>query len=92
MNKTLKKIIAIVLTAIMLMSVAVVASAESYVDPDSGIIVEDVETTAPEAEEDNSVHHGGEYDNLFEIIAQFWVEVFNFFKYIFYDVFLGKPA
>ena len=25
-------------------SVAVVASAESYVDPDSGIIVEDVET------------------------------------------------
>ncbi len=92
MNKTLKKIIALVLTAIMLMSVAVIASAESYVDPETGITVEDVETTAPEAEEDNTVHHGGEYDNLFEIIAQFWVEVFNFFKYIFYDVFLGVPA
>lgn len=38
----------------------------------------------PEAEE------GHPY--LFEIFIDFWIEVFEFFKYIFYDVFRGDPV
>lgn len=87
MNKTIKKIMALVLTVIMLMSVAVVASAESYVDPETGITVEEVETTAPAEEEAEEGHR-----MMYQIFIDFWVEVFNFFKYIFYDVFRGVPA
>ncbi len=31
-----------------------------------------------------------EHRNLYEVIIDFWVETFKFFKYIFYDIFLGK--
>lgn len=29
---------------------------------------------------------------LFEVFIDFWVEIFEFFKYIFYDVFRGDPV
>ncbi len=86
MNKTIKKIMALVLTVIMLMSVAVVACAESYVDPETGVTVQEVETTAP-ADEPVEEHR-----MFFDIFVEFWEEVFAFFKYIFYDVFRGEPA
>jgi len=28
--------------------------------------------------------------NLFEVLIDFWIEGFNFLKYIFYDLLLGK--
>lgn len=31
-----------------------------------------------------------EHRNLYEIMYQFWVEIYNFFKYIFYDLPLGN--
>ncbi len=87
MNKTIKKIMALVLTAIMLMSVAAVAGA-SYVDPETGITVEEVQTTAPTGEDDTVEEHR----SLIDIFIEFWKDVFEFFKYIFYDVFRGEPA
>ena len=43
---------------------------------------EENKTNAPAEEE---VHR-----NLIDVIIDFWVEGFNFFKYIFYDLLLGK--
>ncbi|GEM_PF-2425244 len=31
-----------------------------------------------------------EHRNLYEVFFDFWVEIFNFFKYIFYDIYLGE--
>ena len=42
---------------------------------------ENMTTTAPVEEE-----HG----TITEVFIQFWVEIYNFFKYIFYDVYLGR--
>lgn len=44
-------------------------------------------TQAPVAEESEEDHR-----YLFEVFIDFWVEVFEFFKYIFYDVFRGDPV
>ncbi len=33
-----------------------------------------------------------QHRTLFEIIVEFWMEGFNFIKYIFYDLLLGKRA
>lgn len=43
------------------------------------------QATAPEAGEE-------EHRYFFEIFIDFWVEIFEFFKYIFYDVFRGDPV
>ena len=43
---------------------------------------ENMTTTTPAEEETHR--------NLYEVMFDFWVEIFDFFKYIFYDVFLGK--
>ena len=42
---------------------------------------ENMTTTTPEVEE---------HRNLYEVFIDFWVEIFNFFKYIFYDIYLGE--
>lgn len=42
------------------------------------------ETLAPETEEDHPY--------LFEVFIDFCIEIFEFFKYIFYDVFRGDPV
>ena len=39
-------------------------------------------TETPEVEE--------KHRNLIDVIIDFWIEGFNFLKYIFYDVFLGR--
>lgn len=85
MNKTFKKIMALVLTVIMLMSVATVAFAASAED-DPSIPVSEVITTDPPAEEPH------EHNSFFNLFIQFWLEIFNFFKYIFNDLLLGRPA
>ena len=38
----------------------------------------------------NAPEEVGEHRNLYEVFFEFWQTVFDFFKYIFYDVFLGK--
>lgn len=43
---------------------------------------ENMTTTAPAETE--------EHRNLYEVFIDFWVEIYNFFKYIFYDIYLGK--
>ena len=44
--------------------------------------MEENKTTTPETTENHGTVTGA--------VFQIWVEIFNFFKYIFYDVFLGK--
>lgn len=43
---------------------------------------ENMTTTNPAEEEGHR--------NLYEVFFDFWMEIFNFFKYIFYDIYLGK--
>ncbi len=43
---------------------------------------ENMTTTVPAEEK--------EHRNLYEVFADFWMEIFSFFKYIFYDIYLGK--
>lgn len=31
-----------------------------------------------------------EHRTLFEVFIDFWAEIFSFFKYIFYDIYLGE--
>ena len=31
-----------------------------------------------------------EHRNLTEVMFDFWTEIFNFFKFIFYDLFIGN--
>ena len=34
----------------------------------------------------------GEHRNFYQVMLDFWIEIFDFFKYIFYDLLLGKGA
>lgn len=68
MNKTLKKIIAIVLSVMMILSVTSVSLA---------------------AEEE--VPHE-DHPTMFSLISTFFWEVVEFFRYIFYGVWLGEPG
>ncbi len=43
---------------------------------------ENMTTTAPETTD--------EHGTITELFIQFWIEVFKFFKYIFYDIYLGE--
>ena len=52
-----------------------------------GAFAEDATATEP-APEENEQHR-----NMYQVIADFFLEIFSFFKYIFYDVFRGEqPA
>ena len=73
MNQKFKRIVALVLSLIMILSVAAVA----------------VNVFAADA---NDVEEPHEHKTFFQIFSEFFNEVINFFKYIFHDVFLGKPA
>ncbi|MBQ8504258.1 MAG: hypothetical protein IJ491_08275 [Clostridia bacterium] len=88
MNKTIKKVMALVLTVLMLMSVATTAFAASAED-DPSIPVSEVATTEAPADDSSEVEA---HRSMIDIFIDYVMEVFNFFKYIFYDVFLGEPA
>lgn len=84
MNKTLKKIVALMLSLIMILSVSAVCFS---VFAEDGAVVENTEDTAAPAESEHPAH-----TTFLQLFVDFFKEVFNFFKYIYYDVFLGKPV
>ena len=88
MNKTIKKAMALILTLIMLMSAATVAFAATAED-DPSIPVSEVETTEVPEEGGSATE---EHRSMIQIFIDYIMEVFNFFKYIFYDLPLGKAA
>lgn len=73
--------LALVLSVMMLLSVCAVGMS---------VFAEDGTTAVVETTEEESEHQP--HTTFFEITVAFWKEVFNFFKYIFYDVFLGLPV
>ena len=78
----MKKIISLVLALIMIMSVAVVGFSAMAADDDVAV----VEVAEGEATENTEEEHR----NFYNLIWDFCVEIYEFFKYIFHDVFLGK--
>ena len=68
MNKTLKKVIAIVLSVMMILSV----------------------TSVSFAAEEETVHE--DHPTMFSLISEFFSEVVEFFRYIFYGVWMGEPG
>ena len=85
MKKSLKKAIALILTLVMLMSAFVgVLSAFAEDEPE---VTEAADVTEAEKGEEDFEHN-----SFFNIFVRFWKEVLSFWKYILYDVLLGKPA
>ena len=78
----MKKIISLILALIMIMSVAVVGFSAMAADDDAAV----VEVTGEESTEDTTEEHR----NFYQVIWDMILEVYGLFKYIFYDVFLGK--
>lgn len=78
MKKNAKRFISLLLSVLMLMSV--MTAGVSALDITGELTPVEVEPT-PEAEENHPY--------LFEVFIDFWIEVYEFFKYIFYDVFRG---
>ncbi len=83
MNKTLKKLIAFVLVFALSLSVfagVFAVFAEDATVAEGTTVVEEIE------EEEYST------TTFFDLFVRFWKSIGDFLKYIFYDVFLGKPA
>ena len=80
----MKKIISLVLALIMIMSVAVVGFSAMAADDESVAVVE-VADANDATEETEEAHR-----NFSQVIWDMILEVFGLFKYIFYDVFLGR--
>ena len=80
----MKKIISLVLALIMIMSVAAVGFSAMAADDENVAVVEvaDANDTTEETEE--------AHRNFSQVIWDMILEVFGLFKYIFYDVFLGR--
>lgn len=83
MNKKLKKIIALVLSLIMILSASAACLSAFAADETA----DRVEVVGGSDEGDHPAH-----SSFTEIFINFYREIFNFFKYIFYDVFLGKDV
>ena len=81
----MKKIISLILALIMIMSVAVVGFSAVAADGEDAAVVEVTDVATEDGAEE-------EHRNFYEIIWDFLVEIYEFYKYIFYDVFLGKAA
>ena len=79
----MKKIISLVLALIMIMSVAVGFSAMAA---DEDIAV--VEAIEGEGTEEKVEEHR----NFYQIFWDFCVEIYEFFRYIFYGIYIGEPA
>ena len=79
MNKTLKKIIALVL--VLTLSVSMFAVSFS-------VFATEGTTVAADAGDEEERHN----TSMIELFVKFLKSVGDFFKYIFYDLFLGKPA
>lgn len=82
MNKTLKKLTALVLSLVLMMSVFAVGFS---------VFAEDTAATTVAAAEQETEKHE-DHRTFFQIIVDFWKEIGAFFKYIFYDMWLGIPA
>lgn len=82
----MKKIISLVLALIMIMSVAVVGFSAMAADDDVAITEVTDEATG-ETEETEEAHR-----NFYNIFWDFCVEIYEFFRYIFYGIYIGEPA
>lgn len=80
----MKKIISLVLALIMIMSVAVVGFSAMAADEDIAV----VEAVEGEVTEENEEEHR----NFYQIFWDFCVEIYEFFRYIFYGIYIGEPA
>lgn len=83
MNKTIKKFTALVLSLILLMSVFAVGFSVFAEDPVA-------DTTVAAAEQETEKHE--DHKTFFQLTIEFIKEIGSFFKYIFYDMWLGIPA
>ena len=83
MNKTLKKLTALVLSLVLMMSVFAVGFSVFAEETAAA-------TTVAAAEQETEKHE--DHRTFFQLIVDFWKEVGAFFKYIFYDMWLGIPA
>ncbi len=84
MNKTLKKLTALILSLILAISVFAVgftAFAEDGVAADAIVAA---------AEQETGKHE--DHATFFQLFIDFFKEIGSFFKYIFYDMWLGIPA
>lgn len=81
MNKTLKKLIALML--VLVMSLPVFATAFAVFAEENAAVAT---TVAAEEEEEHAD------TTFFEMIVDFFESIWSFLKYVFYEVFLGKPA
>ncbi|MCI6771416.1 MAG: hypothetical protein PUF31_00995 [Oscillospiraceae bacterium] len=84
MNKTLKKFTALILSLVLAVSVfAVGFTAFAEGDPAA-------DTTVVATEQETEKH--GDHATFFQLIIDFFKEIGSFIKYIFYDMWLGRPA
>lgn len=82
MNKTLKKLIALMLVLVMALPVFSAAFAVFAEEAPAA-------TTAVADDEEEKEHAD---TTFFEMFIDFFKSIWSFIKYVFYEVFLGKPA
>lgn len=83
MNKTLKKLVALMLVLVMALPVFTAAFAVFAEEAPAA-------TTAAAADDEEEKEHAN--TTFFEMFIDFFKSIWEFLKYVFYEVFLGKPA
>lgn len=83
MNKTFKKLIALML--VLLMSLPLFTAAFAVFAEEAPAV-----TTAADADDEEEDEHVK--TTFFEMFIDFFKSIWEYLKYVFYDVFLGKPA